>query len=262
MTTIPITTSGPTREGLVSIVMPAFNAERYIEEAVLSVIPQSYPNWELLIVDDASTDATADIARRLAAQDHRITLLQNSHSKGVAGARNTAIERAQGEFIAFLDCDDRWLPDKLTEQVAFMRATNCALSATGYDMVDERNQLVNHIHVPSVIAYEELLRGNRIGCLTAMYSQRTLGKIYMPTEFGHEDYLTWLQITRHHGPARGLDKRLAVYRRHRSSLSGSKLRAAAWQWRIYRRALKIPLFHATYLFANYAVRGLQKHTQR
>lgn len=249
----------PFTAGLVSIIMPAFNAQSFLTLAIESVLAQSYANWELLVIDDASTDATASIVRSYALRDPRVRLLTNHHGKGVVGARNSGIDTAQGEFIAFLDSDDSWLPNKLTAQVALMRDSGCALSATAYRMVDAQDAPLGEVRVPARIHYTDLLKGNCIGCLTALYSRARLGKVYMPSGFHHEDYLTWLGILREHGPAAGLDDILALYRKHGQSLSSSKGRAAVWQWRIYRDALRMPLWQAAYYFVNYAVRGVLKH---
>lgn len=253
------TTQHPCQRGLVSVVMPAYNAAAFIAEALASVQRQSFPQWELLVVDDGSTDRTPDIVRAHARHEPRIRLLRNARGKGVSGARNTGIEQARGEFIAFLDADDIWEPEKLAAQIAVMRRTGCALSATSYRMVNEHGLVLRTVRVPSRLTYRTLLKGNRIGCLTAVYSQRLLGKVYMPADFEHEDYVTWLGIVQSSGPAVGLNTALARYRKRGDSLSAPKLQAATWQWNIYRRGLGLPWAVSAYLFLNYAVRGVFKH---
>ncbi|MCK9510363.1 MAG: glycosyltransferase [Pigmentiphaga sp.] len=245
--------------GRVSVIMPCFNAAATLDQAVRSVRDQNYGNWELWIVDDASTDESRAIASRHARDDARIRLLSNRHRKGAAGARNTGIQAAEGEFIAFLDADDYWLPAKLGRQVAAMQAEQAVFSATSYQRIDARGQPLGRFSIQPRIRYRDLLYSNTIGCLTAMYNQGRIGKVLMPEDYHHEDYLTWLDILRRHGPALGIPEALAVYRRHKHSLSGSKTRAARWQWRIYREALQLPWWQAAYLFCHYAWRGVRKH---
>lgn len=246
-------------DGLVSIVMPAFNADRFIAHAIDSVLAQTYRNWELLIVDDGSTDRTHSTCQRYAAQDDRIRVLSTNGRQGPGAARNTAITVANGEFIAFLDADDTWHPEKLSRQVALMRQSGSHLTATAYYAINDAGEHLGNIPVPHRLTYRDLLKGNRIGCLTAMYNQRTLGKVYMPADARHEDYLTWLGILRHGGYALGLNEPLAYYRKHENSVSASKLQAASWQWNIYRKNLRLNWAHSVWLFANYALRGVLKH---
>ncbi len=245
--------------GLVSIVMPVFNAETFLPAAIASVRAQSYSQWELWVIDDRSTDQSRHIATAAARQDSRIRAVSNPGAKGVAGARNAGIAAARGEYIAFLDADDRWLPHKLRTQIGAMQAAGAVFSATGYHMEDEAGRWLGDVPAPPTITLGHMLRSNRIGCLTAMYSQARIGKVWMPAGFPHEDYLTWLTILEQHGPALGVPQLLAVYCRRRDSLSGSKSKAARWQWRIYRQALALPWWRAAWLFGHYAWLGLRKH---
>lgn len=255
----PLPPAADLQTGLVSVIMPCYNAAATLGRAIQSVRDQHYPHWELWIIDDQSTDTSAALAATAARQDARIKTLRNHHAKGVAGARNTGIEAARGEFIAFLDADDRWLPDKLRVQVTAMREQGAVFSATSYQIVNDADQPLGQVRVPARIRYTDLLRSNTIGCLTAMYNQGRIGRYRMPASFHHEDYLTWLAILETHGPALGIDTIQAVYCKHRHSLSATKSRAARWQWRIYRKALGLPWWQAVYLFGHYAWRGLLKH---
>lgn len=255
----PTEKARPCVPGLVSIITPVFNAEDFLLQAIRSVQAQTYPSWELWIVDDGSNDRSRQIALAAAAADHRIRVLANHYAKGVSGARNTGISAARGEFISFLDADDRWLPQKLQVQVAAMKADAAVFSATSYHMEDESGRSLGEVAAPPQITLGSMLRSNRVGCLTAMYNQARIGKVWMPTGFPHEDYLTWLSILQQHGPALGIPQSLAVYCRRRSSLSASKSRAARWQWRIYRQALSLPWWRAAWFFGHYAWMGMRKH---
>ncbi len=269
-------------EPVVSIVMPAYNAAATIAESIDSVLAQSFGDWELLIVDDGSTDNTAEIVKYYIS-DARVKLLSTAGARsGPAKARNVALNVACGEFIAFLDSDDLWLPKKLDRQLQFMREENCVFSFTAYQKIDPQGRIGRHvIQVPSEVSYYDLLKTNHVGCLTAMYSRRHFGLMAMP-EMGrredyrlwlnflrgtvvHEDYGLWLRLLRNkdkfHGRvrAKGLNEPLALYRCGFASLSSNKLKAAASQWLIYREVERLPVLIAAYYFLHYAVRGFIKY---
>ena len=162
----------------VSVIMPAFNCDRTILQSIRSVQAQSFEDWELIVVDDGSTDRTAELVEQARAQDPRVVLLRSRENLGAWNARNTAIEAAGGRYVAFLDSDDLWLPRKLEIQLAHMREHECALGYSSYSMFyeDGREQV---FHVPVQVAYRRLLKGSVIGCLTAVYDTQKLGKRYM-----------------------------------------------------------------------------------
>ena len=262
--------------------MPAYNASATIEHSIRSVLAQTYPHWELLVVDDGSTDATVDIARRVSAGTN-MRLLEIGGRMGPAAARNAALKIASGRWIAFLDSDDLWLPEKLERQLAFMRKTGAALSFTAYRRMNETGRMLPRvIEVPTTVSYRQLLRSNCIGCLTAMFDRQRFAGATFPDlglledhrwiawlgvtgRVGHEDYGLWLSLLRDDGSggttrivAHGLNEPLALYRVGTTSFSGNKLRAAAFQWTLYRRTEKLPFLRSAYLFAHYAARGLFK----
>ena len=223
----------PDQPPLVSVLMPAHNAQVWMSRAIRSVRDQRSPDWELLIVDDASDDATGALARSAAAQDARIRVLTAPRRLGAAEARNMALAQAQGRFIAFLDTDDTWHPDKLHLQIRFMCETGAALSYTGFWRV--RGAHRHEVRVAAEITRKRLLRGNVIGCLTAIYDSHAFGKVPMPSLPLRHDYALWLDLLSRSCSARGLTRPLATHFRRKGSLSSNRLHALFATWRIYRR---------------------------
>jgi teichuronic acid biosynthesis glycosyltransferase TuaG len=222
------------REPLVSVVMPAYNANRTIASSIKSVQRQSYANWELLVVDDCSTDDTGLIVRDLATIDGRIRLISLAKNSGrPAYPRNVAIKEAAGEFISFLDADDEWQPIKLKKQVSFMARSKIAFSCSGYDVISFAGEEIGSFNPPMVCSYNDLLANNSVGCLTVMYDVRILGKQYFPI-CGHEDYALWLKILREGHSVHGLQEPLSRYRLTPGSASSSKLKVLKFFWNIYK----------------------------
>jgi teichuronic acid biosynthesis glycosyltransferase TuaG len=212
------------QQGLVSIVTPVYKAARYIEETIRSVQAQTYKDWELLLIDDCSPDNSGEIIERLAQADARIRYHRLEQNSGAAVARNTAIGMARGEYLAFLDSDDLWEPEKLSRQTRFMQEKGCAFSYTRIRMTDaEGNTLKDDIHVPEKISYQGLLRQTVIATSTVMLNRTKLTDFRMPLRRGGQDYATWLQILRETGYAYGLNETLTVYRTSSYSLSSNKL---------------------------------------
>lgn len=245
---------------LVSIVMPVHNAESYIEEAIRSVMQQTYQEWELLVVDDASTDLSMQIAHRLAAIDSRIKILVNERNTGYpATPRNKAIDAAQGRYIAFLDSDDIWLPGKLEQQLPFFGDDErVGVVFSNYEKVDVNAQRANRVvSAPSQTNYKQLLLGNVIGNVTGIYDTQRVGKVHF-RKVRHEDYAMWLSILKRGFIARNTGTVTALYRVTGSSVSSCKFRLLSWQWNIYRRVEKLSFFSSVYYYINYAIRGLIK----
>ena len=226
---------------LVSVITAAFNSACLIEDTIRSVQAQTYKDWEMLIVDDGSEDNTSQIVEKFAKTDGRICLIKHPRNMGPAISRNTAIEAAKGRYIAFLDSDDLWLPNKLAEQMDFMGKHECALSCTAYKKIDENGEIIGSLmKVPAKTNYQKLLFSNVIGNLTALYDVEKLGKVYLPL-VKHEDYGLWLKILKMGYEAYGLNECLALYRIRSNSVSRNKLRAASYQWRVYREIEKLTL---------------------
>ena len=207
--------------GLVSIIMPNYNSEAFIESSIQSVLAQSYKNWELLFVDDCSTDRSVEKAN--AFNDDRIKIFLKQKNEGAASARNFAIEKAAGRWIAFLDSDDSWAPDKLKEQIEFMINKNVAFSFTDYKVITKSGNVLFYKPPKSVCTYNDILKHNHIGCLTAVYDAERLGKIYMPENaVKREDLACWLSILKKGVNAVCLHEFLAEYVIHSHSVSSDR----------------------------------------
>ena len=211
-------------DDLVSIITPAYNAAAYIAETIESVLAQTYPNWEMLIVNDCSKDNTAEIVQSYAKKDKRIKLINLKQNSGAAVARNTAIQNAKGRYIAFLDSDDLWKKEKLQKQIQFMQKNGYAFTYTSYEHFKETKENVhNQVQVPKNLNYNQALKGNQIGCLTVMLDRKQIQNIHFTTQ-KHEDYILWLNILKQGITAYGMQESLALYRTgNNKSISGNKL---------------------------------------
>ena len=255
----PITVSYYLMIPSVSIVTPAYNASLLIPQTIASVQSQTLKDWEMLIVDDCSTDETCAVVQRYAASDSRIKLICHSGNGGPARARNTALSAASGCYIAFLDSDDLWLPDKLERQLAFMGEKDAAFSYTLYRQFTENSEQPKKIILlPTSFSYRSLLRNTGIACLTVMIDTQKTGPIKMPL-VRHEDYALWLNVLNRGIVAHGLMEDLARYRVAKGSVSGNKLRSVTWVWRIYRDVEKLSLPYAAFCLLNYGWRAYRKH---
>lgn len=244
---------------LVSVVTPMFNSEKHIEQTIASVQAQTYTDWELLVADDGSSDQSVDLVRELAASDCRIHLIPAAHNTGPAGARNRAINQSTGRYLSFLDSDDFWRADKLQIQLDFMADSSTEITYSSYQKVDESGEPIGAaIQVPSAVNYKALLNSNAIPCLTALYDTRMLGKHTMES-VGHEDYVYWLRLLKKGFLAQGLNEVLAFYRVREGSVSNNKLKAAGFQWNIYRNIEELSLVRSLYHFSMYTYQGLRKH---
>ncbi|WP_105265356.1 glycosyltransferase family 2 protein [Pseudoalteromonas sp. T1lg76] len=241
---------------LVSVIMPLYNAASFLEETVQSVIQQTLTDWELIIVDDFSTDSSLSVLAPLIDAEPRIKLIQQAENAGVSVARNKAISNAKGRYIAFLDSDDLWLPYKLEKQIDFMRSNNIAFSYSAYEKVDEAGNCFGRVGVPEKVDYNNLLKTCVIGCLTAIYDTNRLGKVYMPLNTKREDFATWLCILKKVDFAYGYQDVLAQYRVYASQSSGKKAQMAQENWYLYRHIEKLGFIRSTYYFVHYAVKGI------
>lgn len=239
----------------VSIITPCYNAAHTLPGSVESILSQTYTDWELLLVDDCSTDRTADVIREFRARDPRIHCLSLPRNGGAARARNLGIEQARGRYIAFLDADDLWRPEKLSHQIELMRSHRWPVSFTAYQKVRADGSSLNVIGVPEKIDYRGLLKTNYIGCSTAIYDSGTLGKVLMPDIRKRQDYGLWLRLLKQTPHAYGINHPYTLYRVHDHSLSASKSRTVGYNWHLYRKVEQLPLLHSLYYFLQYASRG-------
>ena len=242
----------------VSVIMPAWNAAATIAESMRSALAQTHAGIQLVVVDDCSTDATWEIVQAQATADARVLAIRQRANGGVAAARNAGLEAATGTHIAFLDSDDCWHPDKLTRQLAHMRGSGAMICYAAYRRVDEAGRELSRVSPPVRVDYPAMLRSNRIGNLTGIYDRR-LGDARF-RKIGHEDYVFWLEMVRRAGSAERVpgDEPLADYLVRGESLSGNKLKAARWQWRIYRESEGLGPVRAGLYFLQYAGNALAK----
>jgi len=237
-----------------------YNSQRFIASAIRSVQGQTYQNWEMIIIDDNSNDNSVDIVKDIAGNDRRIKFISLEVNKGPAIARNKGIELASGKYIAFLDSDDLWHPDKLEKQIEFMEKNKYTFSFTSFQRIDENNNILSNklIDSPDMLTYNDLLKTNYIGCLTVIYDVSVLSKIYMPDILRRQDYSCWLNILKMDVKAYYLKKQYASYRVHSKSLSNNKLIAIYYQWHIYRGVEDLNFFPSIYYMLSYFYFSIKK----
>lgn len=239
--------------------MPCHNGEKYIRDAINSVLSQTYTDWELLIVDDNSSDNSVNVIEDFCKKDERIKLLRTEKSTGLpATARNVGINAACGRFIAFLDCDDIWLPVKLEHQIPLFETKNVAVVFSYYAKMNGEGDFFNRlVSSPFVVTYDYLLKGDCIGNLTGVYDTKKCGKVFQK-EIHHEDYEMYLAILKQGFYAMNTNSFEAFYRVQKSSVSANKFKTMGWHWNILRNEQKLPFFKAVKYFLHYAVKGFLK----
>lgn len=245
---------------IVSVIMPAYNSEKYIKEAMESVLAQSMKELELLVIDDHSTDRTFEIAQTLAERDARVHIIRNEHNLGVAQSRNKGMAAANGLYIALLDSDDIWYDTKLEKQMALIKESNADIVYTSYRMrSDVAAVTYGDFIVPQKINYEELLIRNVFGCSTVLFAGKIAETYRFDESFYHEDYVLWLQLLRDGYRAAGVTEPLAEYRVVENSRSADKKNSAMKRWKIYRRYLHLPLCKSIGCFVRYGIAGIKKY---
>ena len=245
---------------LISIITPAFNAAMCIEKTIESVLTQTYVNWEMLIVDDCSSDNTIEIVENYCRTDSRIKLIKHTTNQGVAAARNTALKQANGQYIAFLDSDDMWMPEKLETQYAFMEKNGYVLTYTAYQKYhSDTRKRGKIIRVPPVMTKQAIFYNTAIACLTVMVNVEKAGAFQMPCLEHTEDQCTWQEILGRGYRAHGLNENLALYRVSNHSLTANKGKAAQKQWRVYRDYHGFSIVKSAGYFIGYAWHAFVKH---
>ena len=223
------------KEPLVSIITPAFNSQKFISETIQSVIDQTYQNWEMIIVDDGSTDDTVAIARSFAENDQRIQLYTSDKNKGTGIARSRALERCNGTFISFLDADDLWQPKKLQKQIDFLLEKQLPFTFSFYDCINERGDLLHRrVEAPKTLTYSQLFLCNYVGNLTGIYSVSYFGKIAINKSRKRQDWILWLTILKQIKKAEPVTESLAFYRVRDNSISASKVKLLKYNFGVYR----------------------------
>lgn len=241
------------QENLISIVIPVYNAEKFIEETVASVVNQTYQDWELLLVNDGSKDNSGKLIDKLAESDSRIRTF-HLEGGGAAKARNTGTENAKGRFLAFLDADDLWEKDKLEKELQFLQEKEAAFVFTGYEFADYNGVGTGKIvRVPETLSYSQALKNTTIFTSTVMFDMDKTGKelLYMP-QIKSEDTALWWRVIREGYIAHGLDENLVRYRRAGKTLSSNKLEAIRRIWNLYRKAEKLSIVKSCYYFVFWA----------
>mgnify|MGYP005988598831 CR=1 FL=1 len=247
---------------MISIVIANYNSEKYITETLDSILKQTYKNYEVWIIDDCSEDSSIKKIDDYIKRDKRFNLVKLIENSGPAAARNIGIERAQGKYLTFIDSDDIWDNNFLEKSLAFMKKSRYEFVFSSYRRSDENlNKLHDDYIVPSKVNYSDLLKSNRISCLTAFIDISKIGKMYMDETYtSHEDYSLWLNISKKIGYAYGNQEVLATYRIRRSSVSRNKIKMIFTHWIFLRKSQKIAFFKALYYFSIYIVNGIKKYS--
>lgn len=245
---------------LVSIITPVYNKERYIAQTMDSIRAQTFNQWELLLIDDCSTDRSAEIIAAYQQEDKRICYHRLEQNGGAAVARNEALARAKGRFVAFLDADDLWEPKKLEKQLALMRDKGFGFTYTAIKMIDENGEARKSKRpVRAEVDYRFLLSNTIIACSSVVIDRKSIGDFRMPLVRKGQDFATWLSILRKGQHAYGLDEALVRYRVAPGSISSNKWAALARTWRIYREQEHLPLLPACWHFSLYAFHAVKKY---
>lgn len=220
---------------LVSVIIPTFNAEKYISDTIISVQNQSYQNWEIILVDDASTDETKTIIAPFLA-DRRIQFYPLGKNSGTGVARNFGVSKAAGKYIAFLDADDLWKPEKLEKQIDFLKKNNLPFTFSFYDCIDEQGKSLNkRVEAPLNLSYLQLFFCNYVGNLTGIYDVDYFGKIAISSIRKRQDWMHWLTILKKIKTAKPVPESLAIYRIRENSLSTSKTALIQYNFAVYRQ---------------------------
>ncbi len=248
---------------LVTVIMPAYNAAHFVEESIASVQAQTITDWELLVIDDCSKDATCELVDNCAKCDSRITLLRNERNLGVAATRNRGIDLARGKYIAFLDSDDRWHRTKLEKQIRRLESSGAGIAYCSYGIIDAKgNRCRADYLVPETVTFESLLKENCMQCSAMLIRRDILKQIPFKTAYYHEDFILGLDILKAGHGAAGCPEILLDWRYIANSRSFDKKRSARNRWKIYRDYLKLPFVQSACVFACYTAAGLRKYLTR
>lgn len=246
-------------DGLVSIVMPVYNAEDYVVEAIKCLLQQTYQDIEIIVVDDLSTDDSLSRIKELI--DSRIHVYSADKNIGPANARNIGIRHAKGRYLAYMDADDLCEPDKIEKQIRFMKVRECAFCFTGYEFADETGKRTGKVvNVPAEVDYEYALRHTIISTITVMFDREKIPEelLYMPLDARGEDTATWWQILRHGYIAYSINEPLSAYRRHANTRSSNKLSAVYGTWRMYRKNEQLGLVKSMVCFCSYVINAIKR----
>ena len=247
---------------LISIITPAYRAAKVIEDTIRSVQAQTFQNWELLIAEDCGPDNTRDVVRQWQSSDSRVRLIELARNSGPAGARNAALNKARGRWLAFLDSDDMWLPQKLERQLDFhQRKSGAKISFTGFRRISaDGSKVGRYIGVPALLNYRNLLGNTAIATSTVLIDRAAAGEFQMRTTY-YDDFACWLSLLKSGGVAIGLDEDLMRYRVLDKSVSRDKSNSARQVWRAYREIEGLGPVAAAWYFGRYATNAALKYRQ-
>lgn len=244
---------------LVSVIMPSYNAENYIAQSIESVLSQTYQNWELIITDDCSSDHTPEIVQSYCDKDQRIDFKIAKQHSGIAGTRNQCLARVKGRFVAFLDNDDLWYPEKIEKQVRFMLENGYSFAYSEYELMNEDGTPKGKtIHTAGVIDYDKYLKNTIIGSGTIMLDVEKTGPLKMPFNATSDDMALWCKILKDGHRAYPIKEVLMKYRVRNNSASANKLKSAKDVWLVYRKQEKLPFVYALTCFCCYAYNAIVK----
>ncbi|EGW38474.1 glycosyltransferase family 2 protein [Desulfosporosinus sp. OT] len=244
----------------VSVIMPAYNAEKYIEKAINSVLNQSYDQFELIVIDDGSEDNTAEIIKAMVIKDKRVHFFRNEKNRGVSASRNLGIAQSIGDWIAFLDSDDMWRSEKLEKQINLIRNNEHAnLIYTGLSFMDENDNPNSYVlKIPELVKYKDLLKQNIIACSSVLVKKQCLSGLKMERDDMHEDFAMWLKILKTESYAYGINEPLLIYRLSKNSKSGNKIKAAKMTFMVYRH-IGLNIFQSAYFMLFYTFKNIKKY---
>lgn len=235
----------------VSIITPSYNSEKFISETIASIQKQTLQDWELIITDDCSTDSTVNIVKGLIEEDNRIKLYCLDSNMGAGAARNNSINKSKGRYIAFCDSDDQWKPSKLEKQVKFMKTHKLAFTYTSYEIINEDGKLIGKVSSPTNLSYQDMLRNNYVGCLTAIYDSKIIGKHLMSEIRRRQDWVLWLKIFKIIKQTKGMSEKLALYRDRSNSISSNKTQMIKYNWIVYNKELNFSKLKSFFLMINF-----------
>lgn len=242
----------------VTVILPAYNSAKFLHSALESIVEQTLTDWELIVVDDHSHDASVEIAEGFAAGDPRIRVIALPENGGAAVSRNAGLEEARGAYIAFLDSDDRWHSDKLRRQLKWMKQEKSVFSCTGFERTTEGTDTKTLVNVPAQVSYKQLLAGNSIGCSTVMFHRQSLGHLRFPPLRMRQDFAMWLAFLKVVPTCHGLDVPLTLYRQHEGNLSTSLWDRITWNWKMYREAAGLARVQAAYFLTRHLVSAARR----
>ena len=245
---------------LVSIITPVYNNSEFIKQTIESVQKQTYKNWEMIIVDDCSTDRTPELIKKISQKDDRIKYIKLENNSGAAIARNKALSESRGRFIAYLDADDLWKKNKIQNQIDFMLAHDYAFVCSNYEKIDINNKILKQVKIPKEINYKLFLRNTIIQTVGVMIDSRKTGRelLMMPNVRRRQDAATWCQLLKSGFNCYGVPEFLSYYRVVPNSLSSNKIKAMKGTWFLYRKIEKLSLVNACFCFLGYAINAIKK----